>query len=211
MHHKLHDKQWEDPSAVATLSIVILLSPRINSSTQCTVASVAILTGQPVRVSSATFELLDSVVNRFTRQRLPTVNIYLWIYLHCVLLPTKKMHNRTLLFDSTRFKHVHQFDYWNQPLNMRMRLCYLGSFLLWKNCKYKKGIRNAHPARYLGCHEAGLCCYLVMQIENLLRPLQQFHFHLWHIYWISLVTVTFNIHETPCLQGLQFQSSCRKV
>jgi hypothetical protein len=28
--------------------------------------------------------------------------------------------------------------------------------------------------RYLGCHEAGLCCYLVIHIENLLRPLQLF-------------------------------------
>jgi hypothetical protein len=29
-------------------------------------------------------------------------------------------------------------------------------------------------ACYLDCHEAGLCCYLVMHIENLLRPLQLF-------------------------------------
>jgi hypothetical protein len=40
---------------------------------------------------------------------------------------------------------------------------------------------------YLGCHEAGLCCYLVMRIEKLLRPLQLFYFHLWPIYWLSLV------------------------
>jgi hypothetical protein len=26
--------------------------------------------------------------------------------------------------------------------------------------------------------------------ENLLRPLQLFHFHLWHIYWLSLVVRT---------------------
>jgi hypothetical protein len=32
---------------------------------------------------------------------------------------------------------------------------------------------------YLDCHEAGLCCYLVIHIENLLRPLQLFYFHLW--------------------------------
>jgi hypothetical protein len=27
---------------------------------------------------------------------------------------------------------------------------------------------------YLDCHEAGLCCYLAIQIENLLRPLPPF-------------------------------------
>jgi hypothetical protein len=40
---------------------------------------------------------------------------------------------------------------------------------------------------YLDCHEAGLCCYLVIHIENLLRPLQLFYFHLWPIYWLSLL------------------------
>jgi hypothetical protein len=43
---------------------------------------------------------------------------------------------------------------------MRMRVCYL----VW--------------------HYAGLCCYLVTQIENLLRLLQLFCFHLWPIYWL---------------------------
>jgi hypothetical protein len=51
----------------------------------------------------------------------------------------------------------------NQPLNMRMRVC------------------------YLDCHEAGLCCYLVIHIEILLHPWQLFYFHLWPIYWLSLV------------------------
>jgi hypothetical protein len=61
-------------------------------------------------------------------------------------------HNKTLLVGSTLFKHGRQFDYWNQPLNMRMRLC------------------------YLDCHEAGLCCYLVIHrkaltsITNVLLP-----------------------------------------
>jgi hypothetical protein len=40
---------------------------------------------------------------------------------------------------------------------------------------------------YLYCHEPGLFWYLVIHIENLLRPLQLFYFHLWHIYWLSLV------------------------
>jgi hypothetical protein len=67
--------------------------------------------------------------------------------LHSVLLPTKT-HNRTLLFIIRLLKHGRHFDYWNQPLNMRMSVCYLDS------------------------HEAGPCCYLVINIENLLRPSQ---------------------------------------
>jgi hypothetical protein len=39
----------------------------------------------------------------------------------------------------------------------------------------------------LDCHEAGLCCYLVIHIENLLCPLQLYYFHLWPVYWLSLV------------------------
>jgi hypothetical protein len=41
---------------------------------------------------------------------------------------------------------------------------------------------------YLDCHEAGLCCFLVIHTENLLHPLQLFYFQLWPIYWLSLVT-----------------------
>jgi hypothetical protein len=42
---------------------------------------------------------------------------------------------------------------------------------------------------YLDCHEAGLCCYLVTHIENLLHPLQLFYFNLWTIYWLYPVHV----------------------
>jgi predicted transposase YbfD/YdcC len=55
------------------------------------------------------------------------------------------------------------FNYWKQPLNMRMHVF------------------------YLDCHEAGLVCYIEIHVENLLRPLQLFYFHLWPIYWFSLV------------------------
>jgi hypothetical protein len=41
---------------------------------------------------------------------------------------------------------------------------------------------------YLDSHEVGLCCYLMVQIENLLRPFQLFYFHLWHVYWRSLLS-----------------------
>jgi hypothetical protein len=39
------------------------------------------------------------------------------------------------------------------------------------------------PVCYLDFHKVGLSCYVVIHIEDLLRPLQLFHFHL----WLSLV------------------------
>jgi hypothetical protein len=52
----LYATPWKNPSAVATLSVVILLSAQMNSSTHCTYASVTISTGRPGWESSATFE-----------------------------------------------------------------------------------------------------------------------------------------------------------
>jgi hypothetical protein len=40
---------------------------------------------------------------------------------------------------------------------------------------------------YLDCHEAGLCCYLVIHTETLLCSLKPFYFYLWPIYWLSLL------------------------
>jgi hypothetical protein len=72
-----------------------------------------------------------------------------------------------LLFGSKILKHGRHFDYWNQPLNMRMHVC------------------------YLDCHEAGLYCYLMIHIlvEKLLHTLQLFYFHFLPIYWLSLVSM----------------------
>jgi hypothetical protein len=105
------------------------------------------------------------VVNRFTRQTLPTVNRRnLLINILCIeSFCLQKAHNRTLLFGSILLKHGRHLDYWNQLLNILM----LGF--------------------YLDYHEAGLCCYLVIHIGNILRPLQLFYFHLWPIYWLALV------------------------
>jgi hypothetical protein len=52
----LYTKRWEHPNEVATLSIVIFLSPPINSSIRHTFASVAMWRGRPGRASQATFE-----------------------------------------------------------------------------------------------------------------------------------------------------------
>jgi hypothetical protein len=66
--------------------------------------------------------------------------------LHRIFLPIKT-HNWMLLFDNTLLKHGRHFDYWNQPLNMRMCVCYLHR------------------------HASGLCCYLVIHIENLITSI----------------------------------------
>jgi hypothetical protein len=106
------------------------------------------------------------VVNCLTLQSLSTVNrkYFLWIFFALSLFAHKRKRTTTLFFRSI-LKHGLHFDYWNQPLNMRIRVC------------------------YLDCHEFGLCCYLVIHIENLLRPLQLFYFHLWRVYWLSLVYI----------------------
>jgi hypothetical protein len=81
----------------------------------------------------------------------------------CTEFFAHKTHNRTLFFGITRLKYGHQFDYWSQSLNICMRVC------------------------YLDCHEAGLCFYLVIHTENVLHQLRLFYFHLFPIYWLSLV------------------------
>jgi hypothetical protein len=106
-----------------------------------------------------------TAVNRFMRRTLTVnrKNLFLNI-LFVESFFTQKALNQTLLFGSTVLRRGRHFDYWNRPLNMRMRVYYLDS------------------------HDAGLCCYLANYIENLLHPLQLFYFHLWPIYWLSLVS-----------------------
>jgi hypothetical protein len=102
----LYTKPGEHPSVVAALSLIILLSAEINSSTHCTVASVAILTGWLSLESSATFQHLR--ISRPSCELLYATNTShgkqeTFIYecpLHWVLLPTKT-HNRPLLFGDT--------------------------------------------------------------------------------------------------------------
>jgi hypothetical protein len=111
----------------------------------------------------------------------------------------KTPHNRTLLFGSILVKYGCHFDYWNQPLNMRIRVC------------------------YLDCLEGGLCCYLVIHIENLLRPLQLLYFQLWLslVLLISPTRATWPAHSTiPDVIALtiysgesscHFSPSCPKI
>jgi hypothetical protein len=51
-------------------------------------------------------------------------HLSLWISFAVCPFSTKK-HNKTLLLGSILTKHHRHFDYWNQPLKMRMRVCYL--------------------------------------------------------------------------------------
>jgi hypothetical protein len=86
-----------------------------------------------------------------------TTNISLWITFALSSFANKKRTKERC------FSHGRHFDYSNLPLNVHMCVC------------------------YLDCNEAGLCCYLVIHIENLLYPLQVFYFHLWPICWLSLL------------------------
>jgi hypothetical protein len=92
--------------------------------------------------------------------------IFLCEYPWVVLPALQKTHNRTLLFGRILLKHGRHFDYANQPLTMRMCIC------------------------YLHCHEAGRWWYLVIHIKNLLRTLQLLYFHLWPIYWLIFILST---------------------
>jgi hypothetical protein len=116
------------------------------------------------------------VVTRVTRQTLPAVNRkHFFMNILCIeSFYPQKTHSRSLLFGSTHLKYGRHFDNWNQPLNMRMRIC------------------------YVECLEAGQCCYLVIHIENLLRTLQLFYFHLWPIYWLSVVEINTQINQITC-------------
>jgi hypothetical protein len=71
-----------------------------------------------------------------------------------------------MLFGITLLKHGRHFDNLNQPPNMRMRDC------------------------YVECNKDGLCCYLVIHIENLLLPLQLFYFHSCPSYFLTVRFMT---------------------
>jgi hypothetical protein len=95
-----------------------------------TVASATCTTGQ---ASSVTCEhpwenfLTQLWVKCFMRQTLPTISRkHFFMNILCIgSFCSQKTLNGTLLFGSTHFKHGRHFDYWNQPLNMRMCVCYL--------------------------------------------------------------------------------------
>jgi hypothetical protein len=105
------------------------------------------------------------VLNRFTRQTLPTVNRK-HFFMNILCIGSFAHRKRT----TERCSSVAYSWSMVTILTTETSLC----ALLMCVC-------------YLDCHEEGLCCYLVIDIGNLLRSLQLFYFHLWPIYWLSLV------------------------
>jgi hypothetical protein len=190
----LYAKPWEHPSAVVTLSVIILLSDWINSSTCCTVAS---FTFQQGDFWTSLREFLNPVLNHFTSQDTCHCKEKTCLYeypLHRIFLPRKNTQH-IHIFGSINLKHGRHFDYWNQPLNMCIQVC------------------------YVDYHEAGLCCHLVIHTGNLVHILQLFYFHLWPIYWFFLVSLFIFIYTTiipkniqvwcqDCLDGLVYFRFC---
>jgi hypothetical protein len=112
-----------------------------------------------VSTSASSAKRLAPRLNRFTRQTLPTVNRkHVCMNILCTefFCPQKRTTERCS-FGSWPLNHGRHFYYWNQPPNMRMCVC------------------------YLDYHEAGLCCYVVIHIKNLIRL---FYLHLWRVYWL---------------------------
>jgi hypothetical protein len=92
------------------------------------------------RASSVTFERPweNFSTQLWTAKTLPTVNNkhFLMNIPYIVTFGPKQTHNITLLFGSTCLKHGRHFGYWNE------RVC------------------------YLDFHESGLCCYLLIHMDN---------------------------------------------
>jgi hypothetical protein len=131
------------------IALPLRRNPQHRSLLNCCLSHVctSVSTSWPLR------EFLDQVVNRFEPQTFPTVNRkHFFMNRLCIesFCLQKTKHNKTLLFGSTLLKHGRHFDYWNQPLNMSMLVC------------------------YLDCEEAGLCCYLLIHTEKPLHPLKMF-------------------------------------
>jgi hypothetical protein len=123
IHRHILNKHWH------TCPIALLVLPHM------TVVSAT--SAPPLQPLRHQWNFCHPVVNRFTWQTLPTVNTkHFFMNILCI---ESSAHNRTMLFCSNNLKHGNHFFYWNQPLNMRTRVC------------------------YLDCHEARLCCYFVIR------------------------------------------------
>jgi hypothetical protein len=103
------------------------------------------LVGYHLRLLTSLRQFVNKVMSRSTRRTLPAVNRkHLFMHRFCIeyFLP-QETQNRTSIFGSILLKHCHYFDYWKQSLKMSMLVC------------------------YLDCHEAGLCCYLVIPVHKI--------------------------------------------
>jgi hypothetical protein len=107
------------------------------------------LAGHHLSLSNILERIFDSVVNRITRQILSTVNRkHFFVNILC----------------------IESFCPQKRPTERYLSLAQSSSTV---------AILTTEPSLcYLDCHEAGLCCYVLIHIENLLHPLQLFCFHL---------------------------------
>jgi hypothetical protein len=140
----------------------IALPVRRNPQHRSPLTVVSATSALPFQTLRHQWNVCHHVVNRFTRQTLSTINrkhFFMNILCSESFCP-QKTHNRTLLFGSIISSTVAILTTETIPWTC---VC------------------------YLDCHEAGLCCYVVVHIGNMLHPLQLFYFHLLPIYWFSLV------------------------
>jgi hypothetical protein len=111
------------------------------------------------------------VVNRFTRQTIPAVNIYLKVFFALSPFPhKKKTRNRRVLF----------YRYSSRTVAILTT-------------------ETSHWTCACSSATAGLCCYLVIHIENLLHSSQLFYSHLWRSHWLSLLHGYQGFGVTCCL------------
>jgi hypothetical protein len=99
----------------------------------------------------------------------------------------KITHNRMLLFGIILLKHGRHFDYWNQNLNMRMRVC------------------------YLDCHESGsslqlfyfhlLPIYWLFLVYGTSKSLLKFWRNNICYYLYRMVHYVFTVNLYPCTEG----------
>jgi hypothetical protein len=100
----LYDKPWEHPDTVATLSIVVLLSARLNSSTRSTVA---MLQTQQGKLAGLHLRFISPVMTVLREKTLLTVNRkYLFMNILCTVsfCPQKRTTERcssVVYFSST--------------------------------------------------------------------------------------------------------------
>jgi hypothetical protein len=105
-----------------------------------------------------------SVLNRFARQTLPTVKSkYFFMNVLCTesFCPKRRTTERC---SSVVYSQV-----WS-PFRL-----------------LKPASEHVHARLLARLSRSWTVLYLVIHIVNLLRPLQLFYFHLWHIYWLAFI------------------------
>jgi hypothetical protein len=174
--HIFHQQWYTCPCPIALL---VRRNPQHRS-----LLTLVSATSVPGRSSYATFERLQ--ISRPSCEPVYATNTshckqetFLWMSFSIVSFCPQRTHNRTQPLGSAVLRHGRHFDYWNQPLNMHMRIC------------------------YLDCHEAAMCWYLVVHMGNLLHPLQLSYFYLWPFYWPSPLIIVSAHSQLLCISAIR--------